>query len=119
MLVCPHCHTEICVRDLRHQGLWASFRICPSCGGKLVVDKSTKRRQAVFIIIALISLAFTVLLYFRGSQWLAPALASYAFLGVLIYWGNRQVFLVPYENGENPSNYTTHTTDRSGSNLTS
>jgi hypothetical protein len=39
-----------------------------------------------------------MLLYFRGSHWLIPALASYIILGVLIYWGNKRVLLVPYKD---------------------
>lgn len=38
-----------------------------------------------------------MLLYFRGSEWIVPALVSYLVLGLLIHWGNRQLFYVPYE----------------------
>ena len=30
-----------------------------------------------------------------------PALVSYIVLGLLIYWGNRQLFYVPNEKGQN------------------
>ena len=36
------------------------------------------------------------MLYFSGIEWLIPALISYLFLGLLIYWGNKHIFLVPY-----------------------
>jgi len=98
---CPHCKSEIRLKELPHQGFFNSFRLCPSCGGSFTVDTSTKYRQAIFIFIALISLAFTMLLYFQGSEWLVPSLASYVVLGLLIYWGNRMVFLVPYGKDQN------------------
>ncbi len=78
--------------------MWANFRVCPDCGGRFTVDADTKRRQAVAICVAIISLALTILLYFRGAQWLIPALVSYAVLGLIIYYGNRRVFLVPFNN---------------------
>jgi len=46
------------------------------------------------IIIALVSLVLTLLLYYRGTEWLAPAIGSYVILGMIIYWGNKRVFLV-------------------------
>ena len=97
MQTCPHCKREIRLKELPHHGLFNSFRTCPGCGGRFTVDSGTKYRQAAFILIALISLAYTILLYFRGLNWLIPALLSYVVLGILIYWGNRKVFLVPYE----------------------
>ena len=99
MQTCPHCKCEIRLKELPHQGFFNSFRICPNCGGKFTVDRGTKHRQAFFIIIALISLTFTLLLYFKGPEWLIPSISSYIVLGVLIYWANRLVFLVQY--GEN------------------
>ena len=106
MQTCPHCGIEIHLKELPHQGLFNSFKICPSCGDKFTVDTDTKYRQAIFIFIALISLAFTILLYFRGLEWLIPSLVSYVVLGLLIYWGNRQLFLVQSGKDQNPNNDT-------------
>lgn len=53
---------------------------------------------------ALVSLVFTVFLYFDGTAWLLPALVSYGVLGLLLYWGNRKVFFVPYRKDKTPSN---------------
>jgi uncharacterized protein (DUF983 family) len=97
MTTCPHCSIEIRLRELRHQGFLKNFRICPNCGGSFTVDTDTKYRQAICLVISIISLAFTMLLYFRGSAWLIPALVSYFILGLLIYWGNKQIYLVPYQ----------------------
>jgi hypothetical protein len=97
MQTCPHRNIEIRVRELPHQGLFGSFRVCPKCGGRFTVDTDTKYRQAACILIAVVSLVFTISLYFRGSEWLIPALVSYLVLGLLIYWGNRQLYFVPYE----------------------
>jgi len=93
---CPHCHGEIDIRRLPHQGLWKSYRICPSCGGAFTVDRDTKTRQAIFLAVALLSLVFTLLLYFDGTTWLFAAIASYIVLGVLIYRGDKKVVFVPY-----------------------
>ena len=106
MQTCPHCNIEIRIKELPHQGLFGSFRVCPNCGGSFTVDTDTKYRQALFIFIAVISLAFTIFLYFGGSEWMIPALVSYIVLGLLIYWGNRQLFYVPYEKGQNTNNDT-------------
>lgn len=97
MTTCPNCSIEIRLRELRHESLFGSFRVCPNCGASFQVDTDTKYRQAAFIIILILSLAFTILLYYGNRQWLIPALVSYVVLGLLIYWGNRKVFLVPYQ----------------------
>ena len=94
---CPHCNIDTNIRKLPHQGLFKVFRICPNCGGYFTVDAKTKNRQAVFIFILLISTVFTVLMYSRGMEWLIPSLFSYIILGILMYWGNKQLFFVPYE----------------------
>jgi hypothetical protein len=97
MRTCPHCNTEIRIRELPHQGFFESFRICPNCGGSFSVDTRTKYRQAALIFILLVSLVFSILLYFRGTAWLIPALVSYFVLGLIVYWGNRKLFYVPYQ----------------------
>ncbi len=93
---CPHCQSEIVLRLLKHQGLLRSERICPYCGGAFTVDALTKRRQAWFIVLAVISLLLTVLSYFEFADCLSLALVSYLLLGALIAWGNRKVKLVPF-----------------------
>jgi hypothetical protein len=95
---------EIRVRELRHPGLFKNFRICPDCGGRFTVDADTKYRQAACIVIAVISLVFTLLLYYQDAKWLIPALVSYLFLAGLIYWGNEKVFFVPYPKNQNSIN---------------
>jgi transposase-like protein len=106
MPICPHCSLDICVRELPYQGLFKSFRICPNCGESFTVDTDTKYRQAACIVIAVISLVFTLLLYYRDSKWLIPALVSYVVLGLLIYWGNKKVFFVPYQECQNSTDDT-------------
>ena len=96
MLRCPHCETEILMRKLSHPGLFKDYRICPKCGGKFTPDIKTKYRQMICIFIAIVSLVFTLLLYFEGTNWLIPGVVSYFVLGLLIYWGNKHIFLVPY-----------------------
>jgi hypothetical protein len=106
MQTCPHCDTEIRVNELPHPGLLKNYRICPKCGGRFTVDLDTKYRQAIYLVVALISLVFTVFLYFDDTVWLIPALFSYVVLGLLLYWGNKKVFFVPYEDGQNSANDT-------------
>jgi len=48
----------------------------------------------------LISLVVTLLLYFDGTAWLIPAVISYILAGAVLYWGNRKVYLVPYNKGQ-------------------
>ena len=92
---CPHCRTQIIIRELPHPGLFQNYRVCPHCGGRFTADRDTKYRQALFIVVSLISLVLTLFLYFHGNGWLLPTLTSYLALGLLIYWGNKKVFFVP------------------------
>lgn len=94
---CPHCHSVIQIRQLPHPGLFKNYRVCPACAGLFTVDRDTKIRQALFIAVALISLGFTLLLYFDDPGWLLPAISSYVALGALLYWGNKKVLFVPYD----------------------
>jgi DNA-directed RNA polymerase subunit RPC12/RpoP len=96
MPACPYCGYHIVLREVPHQGFFRSDRKCPECGGNFTVDTKTKYRQAAFIVILLISLAFTILLYYQVSIWLFPALVSYTLLGVILYWGNKKLYLVPF-----------------------
>lgn len=91
------------MRKLKHPGLFKNYRVCPGCHGKFTPDSKTKYRQAIAIFIAGVSLVLTSLLYFEGTEWLIPAVISYLILGILIYRGNKQIFLVPYA-GEEPTN---------------
>ena len=92
------------MRELRHPGFFKNFRVCPNCQGNFTPDTRTKYRQAIFIFIAIISLVVTILLYIDGPQWLIPGIISYVILGLLIYWGNRHIFLVPYNLNRDTSN---------------
>lgn len=95
---CPFCSGLFDVRALPHQSWWKNYRLCPQCGGKITVDRDTKIRQILFIVIAFISLGFTVMLHFEGNAWLLPALASYLVMAVVLYWGTKHVRFVPYES---------------------
>ena len=103
MLTCPYCNHEIYMRKLPHQGFFKSYRICPNCEGSFTPDPDTKQRQTIFIFILIISLVFTLLLYFRSTEWLIPAIISYVILGLIAYWGNKRMFLVPYQSDQNNS----------------
>ncbi len=98
MQICPFCQEKIVLRELPYQGLFKTFRICPKCGGRFTVDIETKRWQAVCLIIGMISLCFTLLMYYVGSAWIMPSLLTYIILALIIYWRNKRVFLVPYKD---------------------
>ena len=97
MKTCSHCKMEITIKELPHQGLFDSYRICPQCGGSFTVDTDTKYRQFYFIIIILISLIFTLFLYFDSNDWLLPVIISYIVFVALLYWGDKKVYYVPYK----------------------
>lgn len=59
-------------------------------------DSDTKIRQAFCLVFLVISLVFTLLLYYESNYWLEPAVFSYIVAGGLIYRGNRKMYLVPY-----------------------
>lgn len=100
---CPHCNNEIRIRELPHQGLFKSFRICPHCGGSFTVDIETKYRQAYCLLFAVIALIFTMLLYYRSREWLIPALVSYVIVGLIIYRGDKRLFFVPFRQSDRDS----------------
>ena len=105
---CPHCQHEIVLRQLPHEGLWRSDRRCPDCGKRFTVDPATKRRQAAFIVVALITLVLTVASSLGHTALWIPALIGNLALVALIIWGNHQLHLVPVESkgqapkGESP-----------------
>lgn len=103
MLKCPHCKAEIVLKTLPHPGFFKDYRICPGCGGKFTPDRETKYRQAVCIIVALLSLLFTGFMYHDGTDWLVPAVISYVALAGLIFWGNKKIYLVPYRTKQQPT----------------
>lgn len=98
---CPLCNSKFNVRDLGYGRIFTNYRICPECGGNIIVDKDTRHRYIVFIVISLISLTFTLFLYFDGNKWLFPALATYLVMGVYLWWCNSRVYFVPYEKNSN------------------
>ncbi len=100
MPACPHCGSDVAVRKLVHQGLFASYRTCPDCGGHFTVDAKTRQRQAVALVVALAALVLTLLLNFQGVKWLGPAVVVYTVLGALVYWGNKRVRFVPVQKPE-------------------
>lgn len=97
---CPYCHAQFHVRALPHQSWWKNYRVCPSCLGRITVDADTKIRQALFLVLALISLGFTAMLQFDGQHWLLPALASYLVMAIALYRGTKKVFFVPYDSNK-------------------
>lgn len=96
MHACPYCQQQFNVRELPYQSWWRNYRLCPHCEGKITVDKDTKIRQALFLIVACMSLVFTGMLYFEGNTWLLPAFVSYLVMGLALYWGTKHVRFVPY-----------------------
>ena len=40
-LPCPHCGNAVVMRELPHQGLFASHRLCPHCGKAFTVDRDS------------------------------------------------------------------------------
>ena len=104
MPACPHCCNPIDLRRIKHQGLLVSHRICPTCDQAFEVDPKTKRRQAGFIVLALISLVLTVLMYGDAKRWLPYAMPSYLLLGAAIYYGNKKVYFVKSEEAKGKSN---------------
>jgi hypothetical protein len=99
MHTCPLCSAHFHVRQLPHQSWWKNYRVCPSCGGRISVDSDTKIRQALFLLVALMSLGFTVMLQFDGPHWLLPAIVSYVVIGLALYRGTKKMFFVPYDSG--------------------
>ena len=67
------------------------------------MDPHTKRRQAAFIVLATVSLIFTVLMYFNFRGWALFGIPTYVILGALIYSANRKVYLVKHDRAKTRS----------------
>ncbi len=103
MPACPYCNEPVDLRAIKHQGMFSAHRICPTCNQPFEVDPKTKQRQAVFIVLALLSLVLTILMYADVRKWVAYAISSYLALAVLIYYANGKVYLVKSERpGQSP-----------------
>jgi hypothetical protein len=99
---CPNCGKNIHNRKIQNRISLKPYQACPFCGRPFTVDLATKRRQGIAIGIALTSLALTIGLFGNPKTWVIPAVSSYIVLGIFIYWGNKRVEFVRYENRQNP-----------------
>jgi hypothetical protein len=95
-LKCPGCDVEVSGKALALQPQFRRYRICPHCETRFTVDHATKRRQAVAIVLALVSLYLTVRLIMDGVDWLILACLSYGVLAAYIYFANPRIVAVPY-----------------------
>jgi hypothetical protein len=96
-LKCPGCDIEISGKVLALQPQFRHYRICPHCGTRFTVDAGTKRRQAIAIVLAIVSLYLTIRLMKDGVHWLMPACVSYAVLAAYIYFASIRVTTVPFQ----------------------
>jgi hypothetical protein len=86
---------QIELRKLPHPGLFEDYRVCPGCGGEFTVDERSKRLRPALLVVGLSAMVLTLLLYFQGPGWLAPALISYALWLAILGWANKFLRLVP------------------------
>lgn len=96
MLACPHCNTTIVLRELKHEGFFATHRICPNCNQPFDLDSSTKHRQKLVLAALVLSLTLTVFAYLYGGHWILLAVASYVLIGGLLIYGTRRMYLVNF-----------------------
>lgn len=87
------------MNELPHPGFFKDFRICPNCNSSFTADTETKNLQKISTVILVVSLVATILLYFVGTEWLILAITSYVILGLVVYWGSKRMYLVPYQKG--------------------
>ncbi|MDH3691244.1 MAG: hypothetical protein OEU36_17510 [Gammaproteobacteria bacterium] len=83
-------------KALAMQPQFHSYRVCPRCEARFAVDPSTKRKQAIAMVLALVSLYVTIRLMIDGANWLVLACLSYGVLAAYIYFANSRVVVVPY-----------------------
>lgn len=104
MHTCPHCHNELDLRELQKANAlkFNKYSICPHCGNKFTVDPDTKTRQVVTLLIAVVTLFFTLMGYFRDTTWFIPTLISGTALALYIYRANKWVEFVPFRDDINP-----------------
>ncbi len=93
---CPQCDAGLHGKELARQPKLRPYRECPWCKARITVDRATRIRQKVGIILALTSLGLTVGMFFKPVPWVAFALLSYAVLAVFIFDANRRVRFEPY-----------------------
>ncbi len=94
---CPFCDFIISGKDVKNTISFKSYSSCPNCDGHYTIDRATKRRQIIAILIALISLTFTIGWCFLNQEWLIPSIVSYIVLIGFIIWANRKVRYIAYK----------------------
>jgi len=100
MLACPHCNTPIVLRELKHEGFFATHRICRNCNRAFDLDASTKSRQRLVLAALVLSLPLTVFAYVYGGYWILLAMAAYVLIGGMLVYGTRRMYLVKFFSGE-------------------
>lgn len=96
---CPACGESIPSRELAGQPRRRRYRTCPLCGARITVDRLTKRRQVVALVLALVALAMLVVASFAAATWnVVAAVVSCVFLGGWIVYSEREVRFVAYED---------------------
>ena len=94
---CPFCNFLISGKDVTNTISFKPYSSCPNCDGHYTVDRATKRRQIIAILIVLISLTFTIGWCFLNQEWLIPSIVSYIVLIGFIIWANRKVRYIAYK----------------------
>jgi hypothetical protein len=98
MLTCPACNTEIDPREIVDRFSLKPYVTCPHCQIPITVDSATKRRQALAIVVAVVSLILTVGWCFMNKAWFVASIASYVVLVGWIAWSNPRVHYVIYRS---------------------
>ena len=98
---CPSCHKPIAGKDLQGSGQppWKSFRYCPHCRSRIVVDGNTRKRQIFSIFLSVIALVLILFLFrFRA---LFPYVVGILFcLFVYVYQANKKVKFEHYRKND-------------------
>lgn len=82
---CPVCGSDMRSRSMLAHYSLKPYRVCPDCQAKYTVDTSTKRRQLLLAVFAVMTLMLSVAAYLNGFPWsLATFLSG---TGLLIYVG--------------------------------
>lgn len=82
---CPSCGSNMRNRSLLNHYTFKPYRVCPDCHAKYTTDTSTKTRQLLIAVFAMMTIMLSVASYLKGFPWTLAAFLSG--IGLLVYVG--------------------------------
>ena len=94
---CPHCGYPITADELRdtNQPVMKNYRFCPHCKIRLTVDRKTKIRQIVLLILSIILL---IIFFFPYHEAKIAAAIGLILILLYVFYANKKLKFKEMEN---------------------